>query len=147
MLAIFYLSSIPLKPGNPAKPTPTPHPDSQVPQITPKIPLPGSAIAQNAASSQLPLNEIFHVFEFGGLYFWLAYALQRPNHKKIPQLTRKQTLWALALTVIFMLFDEIHQIFVPGRNFQGFDLATNLLGVLVMIIVLKVLNAKKKEGH
>ena len=137
-LAIFYLSSIPLDPATPPVPTATAT-DTFSPQPTPRRSLPGGDTLQSAAKSPLPLNEIFHIVEFAGFYFWVAFALQRPAFKLIPQLTNRQTAIALAIAITYLFFDEVHQIRVPGRNFELKDVLFDLLGVLLMMALLKLI--------
>ncbi len=148
MLGIFYLSSIPLKEGVPSTPQP-PSPVFARPflQIAPKKALPGSDTVQLAASSTFPLNEIFHFLEFGGLYFWIAFAFQRSKIRIIPQITKKEIIIALAISTFYLFFDETHQIFVPGRNFEFIDVILDILGMLMILAILKIVEYKLERTH
>ena len=146
-LGIFYLSSIPLKLGAPStSQIPDPVQIGPFSQIAPEKPLPGSDTVQSAASSTFPFNELFHVFEFGGLYFWIAFALQHPKIKIIPLITRKRTFVALTISIIYLFLDETHQILVPGRNFEFVDIILDFLGIFIMLTVLKLIEHKFPKG-
>lgn len=70
------------------------------------------------------LGLIIHFLEF----VILAYLLARAFHGK-----RKIAFWpflaALDFALLYGLFDEIHQTFVPGRLFETKDLAVDAVGV------------------
>ncbi len=51
----------------------------------------------------------------------------------------KQTGWrtAFMLGVLYAVFDEIHQLFVPGRMFDIWDIFFDVLGVFAGILIVK----------
>jgi VanZ family protein len=51
----------------------------------------------------------------------------------------------LGISELYALSDEIHQLFVPGRTFQLMDLALDLLGGVIGLMVFAIL--RKKSQH
>jgi VanZ family protein len=58
-----------------------------------------------------------------------------------PEARRRAFTMALAITLAYALSDEIHQLFVPGRAFQLFDLAVDTAGALVGLTLFQRLRA------
>jgi VanZ family protein len=66
-------------------------------------------------------DKIAHFLEYLLLGILLIFAFRR----------RKVLLWGAGLGV----FDELHQLFIPGRHCSVFDLAMNFLGLAVSPLV------------
>ncbi|WP_256988770.1 VanZ family protein [Bacillus sp. EB106-08-02-XG196] len=71
--------------------------------------------------------EFAHLFEFGILYFLIILALLCYG-----QLSKRKEILAIAISLLYGLSDEIHQIFVPFRSFSIIDLIKNAIGVLAI---------------
>jgi VanZ family protein len=71
------------------------------------------------------IGQLMHFVEYLALAFLISRALYKTSaaSTKIPALV-------ILISMLFALSDEIHQLFVPGRAFQGLDLLIDLLGVL-----------------
>jgi VanZ family protein len=71
------------------------------------------------------IGQLMHFLEYAVLSLLLFRALYKTSaaSTKIPALV-------ILISMLFALSDEIHQLFVPGRAFQGVDLLIDLLGVL-----------------
>lgn len=73
-----------------------------------------------------------HCLEFAGLSLLFNIALCQTNKKKMP-------VWAVLLTSLYAVTDEIHQLFVPGRSCQFSDWVIDtcgaILGALVFLTV------------
>jgi VanZ family protein len=55
-------------------------------------------------------------------------------------------IFALTGSFLYGIFDEVHQIFVPGRTFSVFDMLTDLVGIFLMGLFIKlILNFKKSH--
>ena len=54
--------------------------------------------------------------------------------KKYKYVSKKSFLYSLIIVVLYGIFDEIHQIFIPGRYFDIFDLVADVLGCLAGIL-------------
>ncbi|MBU0475511.1 MAG: VanZ family protein, partial [Bacteroidetes bacterium] len=55
-------------------------------------------------------------------------------------------IFTFLIVLFYGLFDEVHQIFIPGRFFDWWDLVANGVGSLLGIILVKVIiifNQKK----
>ncbi|MDQ3632704.1 MAG: VanZ family protein [Actinomycetota bacterium] len=68
-----------------------------------------------------------HMAEFGVLWaLWLrALAGPRP----------RAALWALAITLVYAVSDELHQSMVDGRTSSSFDVAIDAAGIGVAVLV------------
>ena len=76
----------------------------------------------SAGSLDRLISTAAHVFMFALLALLTARALS-PG--------RRSGLIALALTLLYALSDEFHQLFVPGRHADPWDLAADALGALL----------------
>ena len=61
------------------------------------------------------------------LYFLLTFALFKAT---------KDVGYAITIAIFYSLTDEFHQIFVPGRSFQFFDILVDSLGTLLAGVIL-----------
>jgi len=67
-------------------------------------------------------------------------ALVPQEHALAPK-TRFPSLYPLSVILYpstFALFDELHQMFIPGRAFQWIDLTLDLVGILVGLILVNL---------
>jgi len=46
---------------------------------------------------------------------------------------------------MYALFDEIHQMFVPGRAFQLFDLSLDAVGIILGLGIFLILKRRKRD--
>ena len=53
---------------------------------------------------------------------------------------------ALVVTIVYGFFDEFHQMYVPGRTADMFDMAADALGGFLFIVVALVYGAARKNG-
>lgn len=90
--------------------------------------LPGGSAPKIAASDKLK--------HFGG-YFVLAALLHLTLHfqRKIKKFYKKPLLWTLIITSVYGALDEIHQLFVPGRNAELLDWIADISGALLAVVV------------
>ncbi len=75
-----------------------------------------------------------HIVEFAVLGSLILRALKRKNYYL-----------AILLSVVYGIFDEIHQTFVPTREFHFSDIGFDAVGAIVGVF-LYVKRATKKEG-
>jgi VanZ family protein len=92
------------------------------------------------------LDKIAHFGQylvFSILYFIMRHLQGGPDKKILKEL--------FILSLILPLFNEVIQLFVPGRTFCLLDIAANYLGFTMMIIYLKLRSirkyGKKNEEH
>jgi VanZ family protein len=90
------------------------------------------------------IGQLMHFVEYAVLSLLLSRALYKTStaSTKIPALV-------ILISMLFALSDEIHQLFVPGRAFQGVDLLIDLLGVLCGVFLysrLKIEPRREKKG-
>ncbi len=53
---------------------------------------------------------------------------------RFPYLKEKALVIAFTFTIIYGYLDELHQLYVPGRLFDYFDLAADVAGAILFII-------------
>lgn len=76
-----------------------------------------------------------------GAYFVLAFLLNFALliQEKFSILSKKSLLFTLLITSFYGLFDEVHQIFIPGRYFDWWDLVADVIGSLIGIGLVKII--------
>ena len=79
-------------------------------------------ILQMAEFWDYPIRKLAHMTEFGILAM-LAYW------------TKGRYMTAWIFTVIYAATDEIHQLFVPGRSGNGFDVCVDAMGALLALLL------------
>lgn len=83
-------------------------------------------------------------------YLVLAFLLNFTLYvqKKIPILSKKSMLFTFIITFFYGIFDEVHQIFIPGRAFDWWDLVADIAGSVIGIFLVKIIiseNIKSSE--
>ncbi len=105
--------------------------------------IPGSHIPKLFGIS----DKIKHFGAYLVLAFLLNFALFL--QKKYKNITKNSHLFTIIIVAFYGLFDEIHQIFIPGRSFDWWDLLADLLGslfgILLVKIMLKISNEKEDD--
>jgi VanZ family protein len=71
--------------------------------------------------------KVVHIIEYGILSALIFYSLNKTT--KIPLIW--QLIYAVALTYIYGLTDEFHQVFVPGRSAKLTDTIANFIGASI----------------
>ncbi len=71
-----------------------------------------------------------HIIEYGLLSFLFYRAIKHSNLK----LKRSPFFYAILFSLIYALTDEIHQIFVPLRGFDKYDLLADTLGSSCILV-------------
>jgi len=75
-------------------------------------------------------DKLFHVFEF---FLFAFLALRLLLFYKV----KNAYLFAVVVSVLYGITDEIHQLFVPGRFFSLFDILANAIGSLLIVFFRK----------
>ena len=75
-----------------------------------------------------------------GAYFVLAILLNFTLYvqNKFPILSRKSFYFTFLITLLYGVIDEVHQIFIPGRSFDWWDLVADVVGSLLGILFVKL---------
>ncbi len=68
----------------------------------------------------------YHCFEYGVLALFLS--VFAPREQGWPRLAWRETLVLLVVVMLYAGSDELHQVFVPSRNFSVLDLLSDLVG-------------------
>jgi VanZ family protein len=87
--------------------------------------LPGSIVP---FSTPFQLDKLFHA----GIFFVLCYLLNRAlfDQSRFPSLSNYHLVISLLVVIAYGASDEIHQIFVPGRDPDFYDALADSLGGL-----------------
>ncbi len=78
-----------------------------------------ATVIESSLLSSLPT--ILHFLEFAALSFCLVFGLEK----------KTKGLVIINIALIWAIIDEIHQIFVPNRYFDVFDLLVDAIGILI----------------
>ena len=82
-----------------------------------------------------------------GAYFVLTVLMRLAAHFrfKLRTFTNKEFTITTIVVVIYAFFDEVHQLFIPGRYFDWYDLLSNILGLICGLAITKyILNTALK---
>lgn len=82
-----------------------------------------------------------------GAYFVLAILLNFTLYiqSRFPLLSKKSFHFTFLITLIYGVIDEVHQIFIPGRAFDWWDLVADVLGSLVGILLVKLVISENSK--
>ena len=84
----------------------------------------------------LEFGKLGHMAIFGILSLLLWRALARTTT------LRRPWAWALALTVIYAMTDELHQSFVPGRDPSIRDVGIDAAGALIAVVIVGLVGGR-----
>jgi VanZ family protein len=88
----------------------------------------------------LAADKIAHFIEYG-IFAWLVFRSFSNISTDFP--LGRAFVYSTAFIFIFALFDEFYQRFVPGRQFDIYDLVTDAGGALLVLLL--VWTKKKRE--
>ena len=94
-----------------------------------------SSLPQSTEIKSNGVDKYYHLGAYGFLSFIVYFTLTFQN--RISLFKRYSASFTLLLTSIFGMLNELHQLFIPSRTFNKFDLLANILGSLLMVIVIK----------
>ncbi|HEC66041.1 MAG TPA: VanZ family protein [bacterium] len=86
------------------------------------------------------IDKFIHLVEYGilGFLFYRALRASRfPPKADQPLAEAKVFILSIIFSILYALSDEIHQYFVPGREFDLWDLAADSLGIILAALYLK----------
>jgi VanZ family protein len=93
-------------------------------------------------ATSLPAPDLPDVWGSDKLKHFLAYAvlalllnLALLVQDKHSLSSKKAAFLTLGICFLYGLFDEIHQMFIPGRSAEGLDLAADITGALTGVLV------------
>ena len=92
---------------------------------------------------ELPFNvcdKSVHLMEFGLLGIFVFWAFRFPHPVSRPYLL------TVAACIPYAALDEIHQLFVQGRNCDIIDFATDVSGILIFAGISALLHPIKKQN-
>jgi VanZ family protein len=90
-----------------------------------------------------PFDKVVHALLFGILYFFIYRALKFQNRSRF--ISEFSVALAFLLIVIYGIFDEIHQTFIPGRQPDVTDSLADIIGGGIVALLIHLKN-KKREG-
>jgi VanZ family protein len=103
-------------------------------------------IQSSFPSVELPKVELIgfdKILHFGvyGLLVILCY-ISLTHQSKLALFSKSPYLWAVIITSIYGLTDEIHQYFVPNRSCEFQDWIADFIGALIGILLIKMVFKK-----
>jgi len=94
-----------------------------------------TSIPGNTASNLSQIDKLYHISAYGLLSFILYIFLLFQSRMQL--LKKYPATFTLILATAFGLANEFHQIFIPTRTFNKFDLLANLIGIVLTLGVIK----------
>ncbi len=91
--------------------------------------LSGGSVPPGVVPDIIEIDKVIHILVFG----LLATAIYRALPPAMP--SARRTCWAVGLTVIFGLSDELHQGMNPARTMDGWDLLADTIGAVLAVCV------------
>lgn len=88
-------------------------------------------------------DKLVHV----AIFFILGWLSFRAFEYHSSELTSKMSLYlALVVTILYGFFDEFHQLYVPGRSADMYDMAADALGGFLFIAVFLAVQILRKNA-
>jgi VanZ family protein len=81
-------------------------------------------------------DKIYHMMA----YFVFGFLLVRANTKGEMAKFKTCAMVAIAIGSVFAVFDELHQMFIPGRTCDFFDATADIVGILLAQFAFWLLN-------
>lgn len=124
---IFYMSN---QPGNTSQ-----NLSQNVEHLLNSTPIVGDILSNilNPARSQFILRKAAHFSLYAFLAVLCFIVIYEINHS-----IKKSTLMSFIIISIYACMDEIHQIFIPGRNAQLIDVFIDCIGGVVGLAIINV---------
>lgn len=102
--------------------------------------------------TSLPSNSMPHFALYDKAKHFIAYfvlslllSLTLRVQSKFEKLKIGFAKFAFIITISYSTFDELHQIFIPGRDAEILDWLANLLGIILGIYLIKVISHKLND--
>lgn len=103
-------------------------------------------IATSYPSSSIPTFGVGDKVEHLSAFFILGVLLNLTLifQNKYPKLKEKNSLYTILLGSCYGIFDELHQLFIPGRSCDFFDFVSDFSGlVLAVVFIILLLKVNK----
>jgi VanZ family protein len=84
-------------------------------------------------------DKVFHCIEFG-IFGYLLVSAVAPTETS---LSPRRAALAFIIGTLFGFFDEMYQSIIPGRTADPYDVAADVLGVLVAVVLWIALHRRK----
>lgn len=98
---------------------------------------------QEFPTTPLGTDKLFHV----AMFFILCWLSFRAFKYQISEPASKMSLYlALVVTILYGFFDEFHQLYVPGRSADLFDMAADAVGGFLFIAVFLAVQIIRKNA-
>jgi len=94
-----------------------------------------SSLPQSIEIKSSGVDKYYHLGAYGFLSFIMYFTLTFQD--RIFLFRKYSASFTLLLTSLFGMLNELHQLFIPSRTFNKFDLLANILGSLLVVIVIK----------
>jgi len=95
-----------------------------------------TSLPGNPASKSNQLDKLYHIAAYGLLSFILYFVIYYQN--KIKLFKKYPAAFTILFATLFGMINEFHQIFIPTRTFNKYDLLANLIGIILTIVIIKI---------
>ncbi|MDP8201372.1 MAG: VanZ family protein [Candidatus Tenebribacter burtonii] len=86
---------------------------------------------------QSPINDTLNIDKLAHFTIYMIFAYLFMKMFDTEQYTQKLKLLSI-LAVFIPIFDELHQIPIPGRSFSYYDILADFLGFITVILYFKI---------
>jgi VanZ family protein len=94
--------------------------------------------SQVGIDAKLNLAAMYHF----GIFFMFTFFLSLTLKKN--KIDKKTVLIILSISLIYAMFDEFHQLFVPGRFSDIRDILVDLCGSVLSVVMIKIIERFNK---
>ncbi len=98
-------------------------------------------IATSLPAKSLPKtsinDKVEHFLAFLGLGFLLSFTLYVQDKYKLLKIN--YSISAVLIALVYAVVDEIHQLFIPGRQCDVQDMSADLIGAIAGILLIKII--------
>lgn len=101
-----------------------------------------TSLPQNAMQKSNNIDKLYHIGAYGLLSIFVYLALFYQNKNQL--LKKYPASFTILFASLFGIVNEIHQLFIPTRSFNKFDLLANMVGIILTIILIKITSAINK---
>ncbi len=103
-------------------------------------------LQDNVFSMNLPLGT--DKFVHAAVYFILCWLAQRSFYHQtaIPPLRRSSLLGAFIFSCVYGILDEFHQVVLPGRSSNMYDVLAGVGGALLSVAITSIISQRRSGG-
>jgi VanZ family protein len=101
-----------------------------------------TSLPQDTVQKSNNVDKIYHIGAYGLLSIFLYLAILYQNKSRL--IKKYPAIFTIIFAFFFGMLNEFHQLFIPTRSFNKFDLLANMVGIILTIILIKIAFAINK---